>query len=322
MRFSRVGTLVLILITAIIGANCSYYNRIIARKNLVDGAEAYKARKFDQAEQLFRDAVARDPEGKTLEGKTAQLFLARTLHSQFIGNRQITAKAEEAIQEYKKVLDRDITDNSSFKAIANLLDNLGRKEEAEKWVTDRTNNEAVPPDQRAEALTSLASKQITCANDITDTEPVKKTVEKDRVASFVFSKPEDPKVFEDLKQCIDKGTQLIDRALALESDNIKNPGNIDIKPLDDKALADLLELDKKFQSAWSYKANALIQQMRLAEMEGKTEDKDAFKKKAEEARDKFTALNDLEKKIVAEQEARQAAKKEAEASNKPGAANK
>jgi tetratricopeptide (TPR) repeat protein len=311
MRFSRLGTLALILLTVIIGANCSYYNRIIARKYLVDGAEAYKARKFDQAEKLFRDAVARDPEGKTLEGKTAQLFLARTLHSQFIGNRGVTSKAEEAIQEYKKVLAVDITDNSSFKAIANLLENLNRKDEAEKWIIERTNNNAVPPDQRAEALTSLASKQVTCANEISDVEPVKKTVEKDGIASYQFTKPTDEKVFETFKQCIDKGTELVDRAIQLEPDTIKNPGNIDVKSRSDKELVELTDLDKKFQSAWSYKANALIQKMRLAEMEGKTEEKESFKKEAEAARDKFTALNDLEKKIMAEQDARKQAAAEA-----------
>ncbi|MCW5961659.1 MAG: hypothetical protein KIS76_15960 [Pyrinomonadaceae bacterium] len=311
MRFSRVGTLVFILITVIIGANCSYYNRIIARKYLVDGAEAYKARKFDQAEQLFRDAVAKDPEGETLEGKTAQLFLARTLHSQYFGDRGNTAKAEEAIKEYRKVLAVDITDNSSFKAIASLLENLGRREEAEKWKQDRANDPNVPADQRAEALTSLASAQITCANEITDVDPVKKTVEKDGVASFQFTKPEDPATFEKLKQCVAKGTEIIDKAVALEPDSIKQPGSIDVKPKSDKELAELLDLIKKFQSTWSYKANALIQQMRVAEMEGNAEAKEDFKKKAEEARDKFIALSDLEKNILAEQDARIAAKKEA-----------
>jgi tetratricopeptide (TPR) repeat protein len=282
---------------------------------LVDGAEAYKARKFDQAEKLFRAAVSRDPEGKTLEGKTAQLFLARTLHSEYIGNRQNVPLAEDAMAQYKKVLAVDITDNSSFKAIANLLENLGRKEEAEKWKTERANNQDVPPDQRAEALTSLASSQITCANDISDVDPVKKTVEQGGIASFKFTKPTDEKVFEDFKQCIAKGSELIDKALALEPDTIKNPGNLDVKSRSDKELVDLMDLDKKFQSAWSYKANALVQHMRLAEMEGKTEEKDSFKKTAEEARDKFTALNDLEKNITAEQEARKEAAKQA-ANNK------
>ncbi len=311
MRFSRFGTLVLILVTVILGANCSIYNRIIGRKYLVDGAEAYKARKFDLAESYFRKAVALDPEGKSLEGKTAQLFLARTLHSQFFGNRSDLAKADEAINEYKKVLVTDPTDNSSFKAIANLLENLGRKEEAEKWVVDRTKDQNVPPDQRAEALTLLASKQISCANEITDVEPVKKTVEKDGVATFQFTKPEDEKVLENLKQCISKGTELIDSAIALESDVTKSPEKVDVKSRSDKELADLLELDKKFQSVWSYKANALVQQMRLAEMEARNEDRDSFKKKAEEARDRFTALDDLEKKIVEEQESRKEAAKEA-----------
>src|SRR5688572_22236411 len=104
MRSSRVAVFGLLLITVLIGANCSYYNRIIARKNLVDGSKSYKDRKFPEAEQLFRDAVSRDPRGETVEGKTAQLFLARTLHSEFIGDRKNTAKAEEAIAEYQKAL--------------------------------------------------------------------------------------------------------------------------------------------------------------------------------------------------------------------------
>jgi hypothetical protein len=196
MRFSRVGTLVLLLATVLVGANCSYYDRIITRKNLVDGGKAYKDRKFEQAEQLFRDAIARDPQITTNEAKTAQLFLARTLHSGYIGNRQNEAKANEAIQEYKKVLANDVTDQSSFNAVANLLENLNRNDEWLKWVTDRTNDEKVPPVQRAEALTKLAAKQYSCANDISDVEPVKKTVTKDGKQVFVFSKPQSP---EDLR---------------------------------------------------------------------------------------------------------------------------
>ena len=50
----------------------------------------------------FRNAIARDPASETLEGQTAQLFLARTLHSKYIGNRQNTALAEEAITGIQK----------------------------------------------------------------------------------------------------------------------------------------------------------------------------------------------------------------------------
>ena len=315
MKFSRVGTLVLILMTALLAANCSYYSRIMARKNLVDGAKAYKDRKFDKAEELFRLAVSRDPDADTLEGQTAQLFLARTIHSKYIGDRKRDELAEEAIKEYKKVLDKNIKDNSSFKAIANLLENLGREEDARKWIVERTNNEQVPPDQRAEALTSLAAKENSCANEITDQEPVKKTVTNDGVAEFVFEKPEEEETYEKLQKCIEDGTKFIDRAVELQPDRIKDPSKIDIKPLNDQELNELLDLVKKFQSTWSYKASLLVQKMRVADMNDNTEDEEKLKKQAEEARDKFEALNQLEQKITDEQEARKQA--EAEAANKP-----
>lgn len=311
MKLSRVGTLLLLLITTLLVANCTYYNRVMARKNLVDGAKAYKNRKFDKAEELFRAAIARDPEGESLEGQTAQLFLARTIHSKYIGERSNKALAEQAIEEYKKVLARNVQDNSSFKAIANLLENLDREEEARKWILDRTNNEQVPPDQRAEALTSLAAKSNTCANEITDQEPVKKTVTKGGIAEFEFNKPEDEETYEKLQKCIEEGTKFIDRAAQLEPDRIKNPKTIDIKSLDDKQLRELSDLVKKFQSTWSYKASLLIQKMRVADMNDNTEEEEKFKKEAEEARDKFEALNELEKKIQDELEARAEAEKEA-----------
>ena len=263
MRFSRPGILILILFSVLLGANCSYYNRVLARKNLVDGGKAYKDRKFPKAEELFRDAIARAPEGSTVEGKTAQLFLARTLHSEYIANRSVTSKAEEAIKEYKKVLSEDITDQSSFKAIANLLENLGRNDEALTWLTERANNEQVPKTQRAEAYTSLAAKKYSCANDISDIEPVKKTVVKDGKPIFQFVKPTDPTVFTNLKQCVADGTDLITKAV---------------------------DFDPNSDSAWSYKANFLVQQARIAEMEGNNELKDKFKGEAETAKAKFTEL--------------------------------
>ena len=129
MRSSRLGLLAIIALSVFLTANCSYMNRILSRKNLVEGSIAYKERKFEQAEELFRKAAARDPEGATTEGRTAQIFLARTLHSRYIGNRQERQLAEDAIQAYKKALDVDKNDQSSYKAVASLLDNLQRPDE-------------------------------------------------------------------------------------------------------------------------------------------------------------------------------------------------
>ena len=117
MRVSRLGitSLIIIVLSTILLTNCGVYNRIKSRQNLVDGAEAYKARKFPLAESLFRDAISRDPNGETQEGKTAQVFLARTLHSKYISNRELNKQvAEEAIGEYKKVLNQNPNDQSSL----------------------------------------------------------------------------------------------------------------------------------------------------------------------------------------------------------------
>jgi hypothetical protein len=275
MRLSRLGIVSLILLTVLGGASCNYYNQILARKNLVDGGTAYKNRKFQEAEQYFRNAVARDPESK--EGKTARLFLARTLHSEFIGDRLKTAIAEDAIKEYKGVLAEDVADQSSFNAVANLLENLNKNDEWLKWVTDRGNNEQVPAEQRAEALTKLAAKKYSCANEISDQEPVKKTVKKDGKDVFQFTKPADPATFETFRNCVQEGLELANRAEKLNTNS---------------------------DAVWSYKANMLAQQMRLAEMDGNTQQRDTIKADADKAKARFTELANAKKakQLAAEQE--------------------
>ena len=284
MRFSRLGILSVILLTVLAGVNCSYYNRIITRKNLVDGGTSYKDRKFQEAEQYFRNAISRDPQGETLEGRSARLFLARTLHTQFIGKRDDTAKVEEAIQEYKKVLEKDVKDQSSFNAVANLLENLNKTDEWNQWVNERTNNEQVPDEQRAEALTKLAAKQYSCANEISDQDAVKKTVKVDGKDVFQFSKPADPAAFENFKKCVQEGSDLINRAEKLNTNS---------------------------DAVWSYKANMLVQQSRLAEMEGNSQLKDQLRDEADKAKDKFTELARIRKEkedaAAAEKKAQEAA---------------
>ncbi len=278
MRGSRLGILSLVLFTTLIGANCSYYNRIITRKNLVDGGQAYKDRKFENAEQLFRYAVSRDPQGATAEGKAAQLFLARTLHSEFIGNRSKTELAEEAVQEYKKVLKEDVKDQNTFNAIANLLENLGKDDEWLQWVTDRANNEAVPGEQRAEALTKLAAKKYSCSNEISDVEPVKKTVKKDGKDVFEYVKPTDAATFETFKKCVQDGIELSNRAETLDTNS---------------------------DAVWSYKANMLIQESRLAEMEGDKAKVESLKAESDKAKERFKQLAEARK---AKEDAEKAAK--------------
>ncbi len=316
MRFSRLGIIVLIAFTVLTGANCSYYNKIIARKNLVDGATAYKERKFKVAEELFRKTVEIDPNADTMEGKTAQLFLARTLHSIYISDRKETKPAEEAIQSYEKVLAKDANDQGSFKALASLMDTLGRKDDSLKLIVERASNTNVRNEYRAEAYTSLAARQYSCANEISDVEPVKKTVKKDGKDVYQYTKPEKPEDFDKLKTCADEGLKLIDQAIALEPADIQQMKTLDLKSMTPAQIEAKQEMLRIFSSAWSYKANLLYQKMRIAEMDANTAEKDSFKSKGDEARTVFTGLNEVEKNMESEKEGRKKAEEEKKSNKK------
>ena len=294
----------------------------MSRKNLVDGSVAYKERKFEVAEELFRKAAARDPEGTTVEGKTAQLFLARTLHSRFIGNRGNKSFAEEAIQEYKKALKVDKNDQSSYKAIAGLFENLQKTDEWQQWVTERANNAEIKPEYRAEAFTSLAAKQNTCATEVTDTPATKKTVKRDGKDVFQFTKPANAEDFEKLKECVALGTKLINQAVDLEPDAVKNAASLDPKKLTDEQLKASLDQIKPFESARSYKASLILQGSHLAEMEGHDADRDKLKADGDKAKADFVALSGVVKALQTEIDERTAVKAEAENANKANNAAK
>ena len=308
MRLSRLGLLFLIAASVLLGSSCGYYSRIMSRKDLVDGSMAYRERKFAEAEELFRKAAGRDPQGTTVEGKTAQVFLARTLHSRFIGDRQKTELAEEAIREYQKALTQNPNDQSSYKAVASLYENLHKPDDWQKWVTDRSTNTGIDAQYRAEALTALASKQNTCSNDISDTEATKKTVKgADGKEVYQFVKPADAAQFDKLKGCVTKGQELIDQAVAAEPDSVKNASSANLKSLTDEQLKQLLDSVKIFESARSYRASIAIQASRLAEMEGRNADRDKLKADADTFRKAYTDLSEVNRNIQTEIDARRAA---------------
>ena len=316
MSSSRLGILILIVAGVLASTSCGYYNRIMSRKDLVDGSVAYRERKFAEAEELFRKAAARDPEGDTTEGKTAQVFLARTLHSRYIGNRQESQLAESAITEYKKALAQNPNDQSSYKAVASLLENLQKTEEWQQWVNERSTNPNIEPAYRAEAYTALAAKQNTCANEITDTEATKKTIKgPDGKDMYQFVKPADAAEFERLRGCVATGNELIGKAIALEPDAVKNAKSFNIKGASDEEITKLMNQIKIFESARSYHASLTAQAMRLAEMEGRTADRDRLKTEADQYRAQYTELSQISRDMQSEIDARKAAAAAAEAAN-------
>ncbi len=307
MRSSRFGFFVLIIVAVFLTTNCGTYNRIMSRKNLVDGSLAYKERKFEVAEELFRKAAARDPKGETEEGKTAQIFLARTIHSRYIGDRKRTDWAEEAIAEYKKALAINKNDQSSYKAIAGLYENLQKTDEWKQWVTERSNMADINPEYRAEAFTALAAKQNTCANEVSDTPETKKTIKRDGKDVYQFVKPANDADFQRMKGCVIEGAKLIEEAVKLEPDAVKSAASLNPKTLSDADLKKSLDLLKPFESARSYKASLVIQESRLAEMEGNAAERDRLKTEADKAKADFTALADTTKNLQAEIDERKAA---------------
>lgn len=286
----------LIACAVLLTTNCNYYNRIMSRKSLVDGSTAYKDRKFAAAEELFRAAAARDPEGTTLEGRTAQLFLARTLHQRFSASRQEKHFAEQAVVEYNKVMPqitKELTEakaaydanptgvaeqkryysaltavNSSASAISSLNDALERRDVAKEWQRTLADGEQYPPTARARAIVSLGLENNSCANDITNNDKVKKTVKVDGKDVFQFSKPENPEDLTKLQKCVADGTKLFDQAYAMENDVVKTAPTVDVKTLTDEQLAIFEESILPFESARSYRASIAVQAARLAEMEG------------------------------------------------------
>ncbi len=313
MKISRLGIFALILITVTVGGSCTFYNRVMARKNLVDGARAYNERQFPVAEELFRTAIEYDEEGVSFEGRTSRLFLARTLHSGFVGNRSNTKKAEEAIGEYKKALQSFVSDlkakreaaaanpqdeelrkemvsaennvGSIIRSVASLYQNLGQDDKWAEWQESQGNNADLPGAVRANSLVGLAAKEYNCANDVTDSKDVKKTIQEGGESTFEFKKPEGVEGFEEdyakAKKCVDTGMSFVDKAI---------------------------ELDPESDSAWSYKTSLLVQKSRIAEMDGDSAKKEEYKKASDEAKKKFEEL--AEKRRKAEEEA---ARKEAEA---------
>jgi hypothetical protein len=348
MRSSRLGVVVLIAFAVLLTTNCTYYNRVMSRKNLVDGSTAYKDRKFEAAEELFRRAADRDPEGETLEGRTAQLFLARTLHQRFSGNRQIKEYAEKAVVEYNKAIPQVLREfaaakqayegnktnaaeqkryyaalsaaNSTTSAISSLNDALGQNDATKEWQRKVAADEQFPATARARALVSLGLEQNTCAGDITNKDTVKKTVKKDGKDVFEFVKPADPNDLTKLTQCVAEGTKLFDEAYALETEVVKNAGSVDVKTLNDDELAIFEESILPFESARSYRASIALQAARLAEMNA-APDLAAKKAEAEAKKRESDDLKKVAAAIKAEKDARVAAAQAAAEANANANAN-
>jgi tetratricopeptide (TPR) repeat protein len=98
-------------------------NKLRSRDLLNKGVQAYKLGQFDQAEEDFKQSAKLDP---TL--LTARIYLATAYASQFVPGSpspENTQKGEQAIVQFKKVLELDPKNVSAIDGIGSMLFNMG-----------------------------------------------------------------------------------------------------------------------------------------------------------------------------------------------------
>src|SRR5690242_21749919 len=87
-----------------------------AREELNEAARAYREGNFAEAQAHSEKALLLDP-----ENKTAPMFVARTIHAQYMPkdfSPENVTKAREAIIAYQRILERRADDDEAYNAVA------------------------------------------------------------------------------------------------------------------------------------------------------------------------------------------------------------
>ncbi len=280
MKLSRTRVAIVLAMLVVTSSGCGIVNRIRAKNQLNEAASAYRDAHFEEAEQRARRALELDP-----TSKTAALFLARIVHRQYkrgISTPENIAKARDAIELYKKILQEDPKNEEAFKAIADLYGSIKEDDKQRAWILQHATDRNIADDKRAEAYIILASKDWHCSNEITDlpsnkTTTVNPTTNK---ATVSYKKPKDEKDFQSAKMCATRGLEEIENAV---------------------------KLDPTSEPAWSYKTNLLLEASKLAEMEGKMDQKALLDKQEADAQKRTNELSEANQKKKKEEEAKKAA---------------
>jgi tetratricopeptide (TPR) repeat protein len=279
MKLSQTRVAIALAILVVMTSGCSLVNRVRAKNQLNEAARAYHDGHFEEAEQYSRKALELDP-----DSKTAPLFIARSIHAQYKPGVQAPenlAKANEAIQAYQKILEKNPKSDEAYKAIAYLYGALKDDDKLRSWIASRATDSSAAPEKRAEAYVVLASKDWDCSFKITEL-PTNHTtaLEAGNRAKITYKKPAQQKDFDTAQACVKRGLEEVENAIRLDPNN---------------------------ESAWSYKTNLLIEASRLAEMDGKADQKAQLDKQREEAQKRTTELSQINQKKKEEEEAAKAA---------------
>jgi hypothetical protein len=280
MKLAQTGIVILLTVLVATTSGCGVVNRIRAKNQLNEAAQAYREGRFVDAEQHSRRAAELDP-----NNKTAPMFIARTIHAQYrpgVQSPDNIAKAQEAIQAYQALLDKNPKDEEAYKAIAYLYGAIKEDDKLRAWISQRAASDQTDPLKRAEAYVVLASKDWDCSFKITEL-PTNKITTVDPAnnkATVSYKKPKDQKEFDQAQMCVKQGLSEAESAIKFDPNN---------------------------ESAWSYKTNLLLEASKLAEMEGQADQKAQYQKEYEVALKRTTELSAAAEKRKEEEEARQQA---------------
>ena len=275
MKLSQTRIAIVLAILVATSSGCGVINRIRSKNQLNEAAKAYREGKFPEAEQHSRRAAELDP-----NNKTAPMFIARTIHAQYrpgVQSPENLAKAQEAINAYQQLLTKNPQDEEAYKAIAYLYEATKQDDKLRQWISDRAASDSAAPEKRAEAYVVLASKDWDCSFKITELPTHKITTidQSTNKATVSYKKPSDQKDFDQAQMCVNKGLTEAENAIKFDPNN---------------------------ESAWSYKTNLLLEASKLAEMDGKPEQKAQYQKDYEAALKRTTELSVANQKRKEEQE--------------------
>ena len=114
-RCAQMATVIAVAAMLLMTAGC---NKLKARDQLNKGVKAYRNANYEDAIEKFKNAVEFDP-----DLKVAKLYLATAYAQQYVPGVEDPANvrmAQQAIDEYKKVLENDPKSVNSLKGIAFL----------------------------------------------------------------------------------------------------------------------------------------------------------------------------------------------------------
>jgi tetratricopeptide (TPR) repeat protein len=200
------------------GVGC---DKLRARDKLNKGVQAYKNGQFDQAIEDFKEAKQYDP-----SLTNAQLYLATAYASQYIPgapSKENVDNGEQAVTEFKNILDTDPNNLSAIDGIGSILYNMGGTPyDAAKLIDSKTYHQkhiTIKPDDPEPyywvgvvdwSLAYRANKDMREAYNKTSKKPLKETDPMPPALATDFAAKQG--------STVDEGVTNLQKAISLRSD--------------------------------------------------------------------------------------------------------